>query len=306
MVNRVIRKPNEENMVQIGRLSAELSKYIWSNDLKKLYLYLYNYMKDNSFNPISCDIQYKYNYHEIFLEFHDINECWKCYRFINEKTTMHCIIRKYAYDDYAPSILYRRMPYCRTCIQRRATHCKMLYCKACARNQDTFSKTFYEIPTGLFSSIIVKYLKISDVCSLQQTCKEMNLYFNDNDIWEPHISENVWFPYITDVKHVLYKTFYMNKKCNYTQRMKTKSATIIQKYTRRFNAKRKHHLLIRDSLSVLMNYYHSDDYTRSPMSTLTRGTDLLTQNTHVIFMEKLKIRTKYREALNQIEEPTFD
>jgi hypothetical protein len=312
MVNQIIQQPNQENMVQISKLSAKFSEYIYNYDLKNLCLYVYNYMKDNNLNPISYDIQCKYNYYEIYIEFNNIDECWKCYRFINEKTSMRCILREYytygLYDTYSTSSLYRRLPYCSRCIKRKATHCNMLYCKTCARDQESFSNAFYEITTELFSDIIIKYLKIADVCSLQQTCKEMNTYLNDNNIWEPHIFiGNVinWFPLIAD-KNILYKTFFMSSKSNYMKRMKTKSVVIIQKYIRRFSAKRKTGLLIRDNMSVLMNYYHGNDYTRSPASTLTIGTDLLTKNIHLIFIEKLKLRNKYQDALNQIEEPTFD
>jgi len=316
MTCRVIAKQNNMNMVEISKISTNFPHNICGYDYKNLCPHVYNYMRDNNFNPISYDIQCTYNniyysYHDykIYIEFNNINECWECFRFINKKTNMHCILREYIdNDNYTPSSLYRRLPYCHTCIKRRATHCKMLYCKVCARNQDTFSKTFYEIPTELFSDIIIKYLKIADICSLQQCCKEMNSYFNDNNIWRPYISNTVWFKYIPYIpnQYILYKIFYMNRESTDMKRMKTKSAVIIQKYMRRIINKRNIKLLIRDSLSVLTNYYHLNDYTRSPTSTFVTGTDLLTKNTHMIFIEKLKIREAYAKSLQAIEEPVFD
>tara|TARA_B110001454_G_C12663835_1_gene410655 strand:+ start:270 stop:1187 length:918 start_codon:yes stop_codon:yes gene_type:complete len=302
--NQCLRKPNKDNIVVLTQINPIILKDCHTSNTvtDKLYCFI----KKHKLFPISIDIIfYQFGFiNKIYLEFETSKECWQCFRTFSNKKYMRCYLL-WGDDRYSITENYRQLPYCLSCFERKATYCNKTYCKVCAKNQDSFSEVFYEIPTELFSDIIIKYLKISDVCSLQQTCKEMNSYFNDNNIWRPHISKNIWFPFIAD-KNIVYKTFFMSKNSNYMKRMKTKSIVVIQKYWRRILGKRTNYLVIRKVISRLTHYYELGDYTRPIEDTLRIGVDSQTKIKFYKYAKDLKIRTKYQEALNQIEEPTFD
>ena len=52
--------------------------------------------------------------------------------------------------------------------------------------------SFFDIPLDVFLPVILKFLTVSDICSLSQIDKENNNYFNSNEIWRSfYISEKV-------------------------------------------------------------------------------------------------------------------
>lgn len=317
--NHRLEKPNEANMVKISGVLNEFD----ITDIEILSISFYEFMKNNGFNPISMDNQVNnelnfynnqlnfYN-HNIYLEFENNKECWDCYDFIKNKTKMVCNHLEFlVFDDYDISDMYQRLPACFSCFQREATHCNKRYCKACAKNQKAFSEVFYEISQDIFINVIMKYINVGDICSLQQSCKGMNCYLNDNVIWKSYLSENMsqgydvaftTYLFPKDCTKTTFKSIFMNLQNISMKRLRTKSAVIIQKYWRRIIGKRKNYLIIRDILTKFTDYYNREDYTRSIEETMRNGIDSKTKKK----FDKYNSEFKYRDALKFVKEPIFD
>lgn len=277
----MIYKPKSDNIVEISRIYQQFKYSIMDDiDLEELNIKFYDFIKENDLNPIAIDIQfYQYKSINVFLEFLDEIECWRCFHFINNNTLMNCCLNKYIYsnsDKHSIGESYRLLPYCILCKRNRAKYCNMKYCKLCAKSQPQFNEIFYIIPHEIFSNEIMKYLKVVDICSLQKCCRKMNSYLYDNTIWNTLLLRQVShkikirtiqllsennsilellsnqdidrYDMINRRRHYCFKKIFMFSTRIKTQRLHTKSIIIIQKYVRRFKCKKDYHLKYSDKM----------------------------------------------------------
>lgn len=317
---KLLRKPNYNNSVIIYNCLTIFNK-VNINNINAYLNEFYNYIKNNNINPISIDIKNSnnvsdfkfsiyYDKFEIFLEFENIDECWNCYTFINEKTNMNCLLLNYNYSliKYSISENYRHLPSCKLCNKKKANYCNKKFCKKCSINQSKFSDCFYELPLEIFTNKILKYFKIKDLCNLLLTCKKVFQFLNNNIIWEYFLN----FYKIKDYKNlsikydISYHDIIMNSHIIYQKRRKTKKIIILQNKWRFKLSKRIRNLLIRDKISYFINYFNIGDYTRPIKDVFRIKNDFPTKIKIERYSEnEFKFRKNLNDALNKIEEP-FD
>ena len=334
----MIRKPKIDNIVEISRIYPQFKYSIMSDiDLEQLNIEFYAFMKKNDFNPIAIDIQFNpYKSINVFLEFLDIDDCWKCFNYINDKTLMNCSLNKYMQyqQSYSMGKLYRRLPTCIICKKERAKYCNKEYCGSCVKSQPHFNEVFYTLPYEIFSNVIMKHLNVVDICSLQKSCRKMNSYLYDNAIWNTLFLNQVpdekkirtialltqnnsilefisnqditEYNLLKERRHYCFKKIFMCSEKIKTKRLHTKSITIIQKYVRRLKCKRDYCLKYNDAYNYLTGYCDKFDYTRSINIVMKLGTDFQTKTKFEEFAKLSKMKLEYNKALNMIEEPTFD
>jgi len=77
---------------------------------------------------------------------------------------------------------------CINCKKRKAEYGDCTWCKKCAKAHKWEPLTMLDI--GIFMESIQKYLDYKDIVALSGVSKEMNAYFNQNEVWRPyHMSE---------------------------------------------------------------------------------------------------------------------
>jgi len=321
----MIREPKLDNIVEISRIYPQFKYSIMSEQniySEQQNIKFYDFMKKNDLNPIAIDIQFNpYKSINVFLEFLDIDDCWKCFNFINDKTLMNCSLNKYMEyqsNTYSMGKSYRLLPSCILCNENRGKYYNKKYCESCSKSQPYFNEVFYTIPYEVFSNVIMKHLKVVDICSLQKCCRKMNSYLYDNTIWNTLFTRNNSILELLSEKNInnynvlkerrndCFKKRYMCSEKIKTKRLHTKSITIIQKYVRRFKCKKDYYLKYNDEYNYLTNYCDKFDYTRSIKIVMKLGTDYQTKTKHSDFAKLSKMKLEYSKALNMIEEPTFD
>lgn len=77
---------------------------------------------------------------------------------------------------------------CINCKKRKAEYGDCTWCKKCAKSHKWEPITMLDL--GIFLESIQQHLEYKDIVSLSGVSKEMNAYFNQNEVWRPyHMAE---------------------------------------------------------------------------------------------------------------------